>query len=97
MRLIGTFVAISAFVYLVSPKALGQGSGGNIAPVVLTGQPAPGFNGAVFTALGRPSINKSGVISFRASVTATEVSYDAFKGKLTPSGIFQRRRVRSLA
>ena len=59
-----------------------------VRAVVLTGQTAPGMNGALFKTLGRPSINSSGVVAFKASVTAIPVSYGALTGKIIPSGIF---------
>jgi len=72
----------------LSIASTAQSSAIDIKPLVLTGQAVPGGNGALFTGLGRPSINRFGVVAFRGELTGSEASYDSFKGNLIPDGIF---------
>jgi hypothetical protein len=80
-----TIVVLAATSFAPLAVSISQN---DIAAVVLTGQLAPNSNGARFTGLGRPSINRAGVIAFRAELTASDVPYGTIQGKLIPSGIF---------
>src|SRR5207249_10931390 len=84
------FAAITRYIWLVKVfrtiatvialAFAGSNLRGDTWPVVLTGQPAPGIEGARFKSLGHPSVNSSGVIVFNGGIIVGDIQGD---------GIFQ--------
>ncbi len=87
-----TFAFIAAVLLAICTLAASglilKGATTLVQAAILIGQAAPDSNGAVFTGLGRPSINNLGSVAFRGQLTSATVSYGNTPGKISPSGVF---------
>jgi hypothetical protein len=80
----GTVVFLGRMSDRVAHQGLYFARGGTIAPIVVTGQPAPA--GGVFTDFANPTINADDMVAFvgRMSVGSQEGIFTSSEGSITP-------------
>jgi hypothetical protein len=88
MKTVTLTITVGFVTCTLAVMASSQNARAPVQTVVLSGQSAPGSNGASFVGFNRPSINNRGAVVFRAELTHQDVPYGAIPGKLIPVGIF---------